>query len=495
MKTIGKWTLKCVCAIMPFIILGHCINRDMFALVDPSYIWNREKTNTTQEKKYRVVVIGDSMANASYVPEVLSSDTINLSLGGSTPMENYYTLQDWLAHNSAPDVCYISFDDGHFLVANYFWTAMWAHRYSLKQDVEMLKAAAFYQEPSILVEQSLSDFISSQMYLPRTYITSIWDTSFYKTYETNSNFMRVDELHAGHYLGRDLGEYEITDPMIFDEFQVNPLFDEYYRKIIELCLENGITPRIVKLPLPDTSEYTDNYNKMFYAYYDSLQAVYPSLTVDWETKTYPKNLFTDTRHMNAHGGLQFSLDLKERHPEDFATTESDAGQNAAIDDSIREENKIEWILRWIAGRDYTVLFYDKRGDFKDVYANQIQVDSGVESSQLIKIPVEDTTNMMEEAVAADNGTDNAIPVTDTELIPARRNPDVWAVTGTGRAALPFSISSVEGGLSLQLEGQEPQAWVTSSDDMLGVAVVNHSSNTVVCMKTFVYVDGALQLLG
>ena len=75
----------------------------------PYYLWNREITNTKQDKKYDVLILGDSVANAAYIPEVLSDHVINLALGGTTPVENYYTMQDWLKYNPAPKVCYISF--------------------------------------------------------------------------------------------------------------------------------------------------------------------------------------------------------------------------------------------------------------------------------------------------------------------------------------------------------------------------------------------------
>lgn len=498
MNGVSKIVARCACFIlMPVIFLGYNIDRDMLALVDgecPYYIWNREKSNNLQDKTYRVIVLGDSGANAAYMPEALSADTINLSLGGTTPMENYYTLKDWVEHNPAPEVCYISFGDGHMKSSDCFWTrSMFSHRYSLAQEVEMLKAAYFYQEPSIIDNPTRVDYAISQMYLPKNYISSIWNGSFYNAYEANEGAMRSDELHFGRYIARTTNEYNATDEIVQDEFYASPLFDEYYRKTIELCVKNGITPRVVKLPLPDNNTFTEKYISEFNEYYNGLKREYPSLTVDWSIKTRQKDRFTDGVHMNSHGALQFSLELRERYPEDFSASEPDEGQIAALDDSIRAENKIEWILKWVGGRDYTVLFYDKRGDFRDKYEDRFQEEWETEGFNLAAVSIEEAE--AEEGPDAPDGGNDAI-AGGMEDLPEKR-PNVWMISGTGSGASAtlesVAVSMGENGLTLQLDGQEPQAWETASDDILGVAVINNYNDALVCLKAFHYVNGRLQL--
>lgn len=105
--------------------------------------------------------------------------------------------------------------------------------------------------------------------------------------------------------------------------------------------------------------------------------------------------------------------------------------------------------------------------------------------------------MAEEVAATGDGDGDVIQDMDATTVVDKRKPDVWAVSGIDKDALSavstISVSLAENGLSLQLEGKEPQAWATASDDMLGVAVVNNYNNAIVCMKTFMYVDGELQL--
>ncbi len=471
MKKIGKLVFKCFCVLLPFVVLWCYMRSHMLAFVDdetPYYIWNREITNSEREKQYRVIILGDSVANAAYVPEALSRDTLNLALGGTTPMANYYTLRDWLDHHPAPEVCYISFVDGHFYQESTFWTrTMYSHRFRLSQNLEMMEAAISYKEPSILTEHYWLEFLSYQLYLPNKYIASFMNASFNQRYKTNSVAMQAIELHGGRYIGRTTAEYTGKELEAWEEFRVNPLFDEYYRKIITLCLENGITPRIVKLPLPEGTKFSDHYKKTFEEYFEELRNAYPSLTVDW-FPAYPKDLYFDTRHMNSHGALQFSMELKEHYPEDFRTTELDAEQLAAIDDSVKAENKIEWILKWISGKDYTVLFYDQRGNFQSMYEDRLQEDWAVEALPLYSVPV-DRTEKAPEA------------------------PHIWGISGTGEHTLPAKVLWTEEGLKVQLDDQEPRPWAPASGDVLGLIVINNYNQSIVCMKSFRYVDEAFTL--
>ena len=112
MKQIVKLIIKCGCVMLPLLVVCMYIRSHPLAFMDneaPHYLWNKIKTNTAGGQTYDVLILGDSAANAAYMPEALSGTTLNLALGGTTPVENYYTLQDWLAHNPAPKACYISF--------------------------------------------------------------------------------------------------------------------------------------------------------------------------------------------------------------------------------------------------------------------------------------------------------------------------------------------------------------------------------------------------
>lgn len=320
MRNVFKLSTKGIGVILPVIFVYIYTWMNPLGYMDeeaPYYMWNKEQANTRQEKDYRVIILGDSTANASYAPEILSDDTINLSLGGTTPVENYYILDDWLAHNNAPDVCYISFMDHHLYEEDCFWRRIvYSHRFRIGQIVEILKAAKEYNEDSIICENYKTDFISYELRLPNKYITSLMNAGFNQRYAENIEAWKQNDLHRGRYIGRTIQEGDIPDGIVYDEFCVSPLFDDYLKKLINLCEDKDIQVRIVKIPLPGKEKYTQEYTEGFHSYYKAIKKSFPGITVDWFS-AYEEDKFVDSSHMNSHGALKFSKELKMLYSEDF----------------------------------------------------------------------------------------------------------------------------------------------------------------------------------
>lgn len=370
MSKIFKLIVKGICVMLPMIIICIYIWRNPLGFMDHDaifYIWSREKTNTLQDKQYETIILGDSTANAAYVPEILSDTTINLALSGSTPVENYYVLKEWLDNNQVPSACYISFYDMHFQREDCFWEwIMYSHRFSAKQNLEIIKSTVDYGEPSIITKNYITDFISYELCLPNKYITSLMNASFNQRYEDNVAAMKSNDLHGGRYTTRGTLEYNSVDTIEYSEFYVNPLFDDYYRKLISLCIENDIQVHIIKLPLPDNIVFTDRYTADFNKYYENLKESFPELTIDW-IPLYDKSNFMDENHLNSHGALQFSCELKKLYPDDFAGDDLSLEQVAGINDSIIDENKVEQIMKWIEEKDYSIILNYSSANILDLH--------------------------------------------------------------------------------------------------------------------------------
>lgn len=462
MRQAARLFFKSVCVILPVIVICLYIRKNPLAYMDnetPYYLWNRDKVNTTQEQYYRVIILGDSTANAAYIPEILSNDTINLALGGTTPIENYYTLCDWLQNNDPPDICYISFTDFYLQEENCFWTrTIYSHKFRTEQNIEILKAAYKYNESSILTEHCLLDLISYELYLPDKYITSFLNAGFNQRYQDNILAQQLNELHGGRYMARGVWEYMPSDIIQHENFYVTPLFEEYYRKIIRLCQEKQIEVRIIKLPLPESTFFTDNYEKELYAYYSTLKNDFPDITFEW-IPSYDEKYFADSLHANSHGALRFSTELKKSHPEDFDDTVT-SKQIAAINDSIKAENKVEQILKWICGKDYTVILNDESGMLESVYQESIQNEFGETLPML---------NLIHCAAPADFG-------------------EIYFVSGINNTKQLFTVYQKEESLVIQMPDTTITEWKSSPSGALDVLVIDNYNHEIVTMKSFKYID-------
>lgn len=462
MKKIFGLAVKGICVMMPMILIwGYTWINPLGFMTDgtPFDLWNKEKTNTKQEKYYEAVFLGDSTANAAYVPEILSDASINLSLGAITPMEAYYILQDWLDHNDAPKVCYISFLDYHMKDTLAFWSrTMYTHRFRLDQNLEMMKAILEYGEgTAIETENYVTDFIAYELRLPNKYITSLMNASFNQRYEENVEARRLSALHGGRYIARGTEEYKTSKTIKFNEFEVHPLFDRYYRRLIETCMENDIQVRLVKLPLPDNQKFTESYKEEFQAYYEELKEDYPDITVDW-IPTYKMEYFADRNHVNSHGALQFSKEMKARYPDDF-TEELSSTQIEALNDSIADENKVEQIIEWASGKDYTILFQDASGEFASLYGELLKKDS--------------------------------YSVKELEL----KQADVYCASGINDGnEKKIEVQEKKGKILVKLKDQDVEKWKKGNDDILKIMVIDNYNNQIVCKKSFRYAKETFNMI-
>lgn len=454
MKKILGLAMKGICVMLPMIVIwAYTWMNPLGFMTDgtPFDLWNKEKTNTKQEKYYEAVFLGDSTANAAYVPEVLSDASINLSLGSITPMEAYYILQDWMEHNEAPKTCYISFLDYHMKDTGTFWIrTMYTHRFRMDQNLEMLKEILKYGEgTSIETDHYVTDFIAYELRLPNKYITSLMNAGFNQRYEENVKARALSALHGGRYIARGTQEYETSKVIKFKNFEVHPLFDRYYRRLIELCMEHDIQVRLVKLPLPENEKFTENYKEEFGNYYDRLKEDYPDITVDW-IPTYKQEYFADRNHVNSHGALRFSREMKARYPEDF-TAELTPSQIEALNDSIADENQPEQIIQWASGKDYTLLFQDTSGKFASVYGELLKSNSYTAK----EIRLEKANVYC--AAAADSGGEREI------LVQEEKDK-----------------------ILIKQNDQDVRTWEKGSDGLLKVMVIDNYNNKIVCEKSFEY---------
>lgn len=462
MKKIFGLAIKGICVMLPMILIWiYTWMNPLGFMTDgtPFDLWNKEKTNTKQEKYYEAVFLGDSTANAAYVPEILSDASINLSLGSITPMEAYYILQDWLEHNEAPKVCYISFLDYHMKDTAAFWSrTMYTHRFRLDQNLEMLKAILDKGEgTSIETENYVTDFIAYELRLPNKYITSLMNAGFNQRYEENVEARRLSALHGGRYIARGTEEYKTSKTIKFNKFKVHPLFDDYYRRLIEMCMENNVQVRLVKLPLPDNEKFTENYEEEFQAYYEQLKEDYPDITVDW-IPTYEQDYFADRNHVNSHGALQFSQEIKARYPDDF-TAELSSTQIEALNDSIADENQVEQIIKWASGKDYTILFQDLSGEFTSLYEELLKSNS-----------YSTKKNKLDQT-------------------------DVYCAFGVNDGdEKEISVQEEKDNILVKQKGQDVRKWKKGTEDLLKVMVIDNYNDQVVCEKSFEYVKKAFNMI-
>ena len=282
------------------------------------YLWNRDITQAPQDRYYETVILGDSSANAAYLPEYLSEGTINLALGGTTVIENYYVLSNWLETHEAPKTVYVSFMDYHMLYDNMFYErTVYSHLLRPEQEREILNEAIVCGEENIAVPDARTRLFCYDRCLPNYYLPALLNSGFNGRLESNRKNYDAIALHRGAYIGLTADMYHDTDPNVYDSYAVSELFDRYYRRLLALCADHSIRLRIVSLPKTGNSVLTEEYRNSRDDYYRELVSQYDNAFYDARTDTLPTRCFHDWEHVNLYGAAEWSRRIKQRYPEDF----------------------------------------------------------------------------------------------------------------------------------------------------------------------------------
>ncbi|MBQ9539264.1 MAG: hypothetical protein IJU95_08325 [Treponema sp.] len=287
----------------------------------------RNFADSSHNPSYDVVFLGDSLSNCAFLPDFLSGACVNLSLGGSNPILEYYILSRYLSNNSAPRICYISFADQSLGTCNSFLSTSTARLLTFSEAREiMAEGERLGQNFTATPPYSVWEFYCLS---PRVYQLSLLRGIVTNRKESNRTRLRHADIHSGAYMQPvtlPFGEGVSTK----DSFYVSPVNDSYIRKTIGQCVSNGIPVKIVKLPSHPSVSHTEKYRMEFRDYYENLKADYPGIEVDWFEYGLTEDCFVDNiGHMNLKGGSTFTRMLARYYPEDFAERVPQQGNMSA----------------------------------------------------------------------------------------------------------------------------------------------------------------------
>ncbi len=454
MKNVLKLLFKCVLVLMPF--WGICI----FAAASPlSYLssnsvspyWNRVFTQKTQDKYYDVVIIGDSMAATSIMPEVLSDTTINLALSGSSPLEGYYSLEDYLGNNAAPTDVFMSYMDYHLEHSDFTFDACnQVHKFSIEEYKDIystIEQTGVVDFEDIDMDKYWSNAILSYIYFPSKYIASITNT-IEEGGRLDKNTRRYEAI-TRHY-GRSC---IMTNNVYYNEgvkwhsFNVSPLQTNYLNRIIKLCEKNNIRLHILKLPLDIHSVYTEEYTEKITSYYEELLTGHDNVEFKWYPADYANEWFWDLYHMNQHGSFRFSMQLKSEYPEIFGDYSATADQMLALNDDLEIENEVAELFEWIDQKNYTVVLHNGIVDKEEF-----------------------------------DGVYNATMKCNNQQLTASNDESIFFVSADGSDVTDITINRQTDGIHVRANGEE-YLWQSACDGKLGILIIDNSNNILVLERS------------
>lgn len=320
MKTI-KFILKCILAAVPAIALISFTLAFPMCYMDgeyPKWMYERKVVSGREYegRSFNTVILGDSGAMSSIMPELMDDDAINLAVGGATSIEMYYFFEEYLKCHEAPKNAIIMFAPFHYWHIDNYKTRTVYFKAILPENLpELYDNAKACDAASVLYDGYITDQISARAGLPNKYLPAINAARFIKRYDDNAAAYK-DLLTSFGYGGfGTLSEcYDESYETSYEDMVIDgdaKLVTLYLQKLLRLCGDNGIHVRLIQ-PAVNTATF-EGLNEHYYGAYRNYikQASTVCSDIEYETdlRVYDGKYFSDTSHLNREGAEKFTREI------------------------------------------------------------------------------------------------------------------------------------------------------------------------------------------
>lgn len=316
---------SCVKLFLKFIILGIPLYAFMlYTLLYPmNYMpieysmWREEKDYVESSANAKTLIIGDSRAKSGIQPLLLEDEnTYNMAIGGSTPIEMYYALEEYLSHNEAPERAIIIFAQYHLCDIDNWGQTQTYNYLSGDELLEVYLTALKNNETKLLGDHFFTDTLSYKLRFPNKYLSSIYNARFNGRYTENKN--KYDSVRADRgytVFGEDEGNDGVSYETHHPEFDSSKTVLLYYDKLLNLCKDNGISVIIEQAPLNETStaQVSEDFLSGYEQFLQEIEQKYPEFTVVHEIPEYENMYFGDNNHLNKRGSAVFTQYIRDKY--------------------------------------------------------------------------------------------------------------------------------------------------------------------------------------
>ena len=216
--------------------------------------WQQQKDYThTQGDLAQIIFLGDSAFKAAVIPELISDDAYNLSLGGAGPIEMYYSLKNYLQNHPKPKKVFISFGPMHFIyLQRYRDRALYFH--FLSPDETIKSQSKIFELDKFSFSDKLSMWTEDFRFItkfPTEYFQTIKRSQLERGEINEKIYQRVASERGHMYFGLDSHwtEHFVPHEQLLVDFKLLNSLDFYMRRLLNLCLENDIPVQFVQTPV------------------------------------------------------------------------------------------------------------------------------------------------------------------------------------------------------------------------------------------------------
>ena len=324
-REMSKIVIKLVLLAIPFFVILplYCFFCKENYLDGEYAMYHQQRDYLLKNKdNNEVLILGDSRTKADFDPIILGDGVYNISLGGATPVEGYYSLKEYLSNHEAPKTLILAYAPMHYMDVDTFWSrTIYFHNITAQDALEVFKTAKQYQKTEkVFIKQYPIEYMMHYFYFPNKYAVAIKRSAFSSRKEENNKKYRQMEMTLGHtFYGVQDGSTDFCGEAKVEDFQSSDLIDHYLDQIFVLAKEYHISVIMEQTPINESSHaiITKDFKKNYRTYLANLQVKYPEVNVYPDFYWYENRFFGDADHLNQNGCKEYSEYIKNKYPDIF----------------------------------------------------------------------------------------------------------------------------------------------------------------------------------
>jgi len=265
---------------------------------------------------YNLIILGDSRSKAGLKPDHIDDEffkSVNLSVGGGTPIEGFYILKNYISKNIIPKYLVISFSPNHLSHIDSFWDRTVKFNFlSYKNLNEVVDFSRKNEGCDGLI--GCEKKIYKYFLYPQKYFKEVYFGLSKRNWLINQETFDYAVSTRGHAI---FGTSKFSDGKNVESninYKFEPTFtiNHYFIETIKLAKENNMQIFYYTMPFNKSSfQKTSNLNKLLYDNY--LSSICLKYQIKCLNKLYflPNTAFGDPHHLY-NGTKQVSFDLRNR---------------------------------------------------------------------------------------------------------------------------------------------------------------------------------------
>ncbi len=277
----------------------------------------------------RVLIMGDSVAQSSYIPKDLSNDVYNLSLGGETPVDGYFRLAEYLENHEAPEYLFCSYNPSEFSTPRFIWKGIISSTgIPLDMAMKIMEDAKNYEDSELNRDHSKLQALACHYGVYPDSVVANIKALFYNIFQGSCYERYVEQRdwvieHRGqwpYYTKGGKNDDVRKLPMLKDgSFYAADMMETYMKRIISLCEEKGIAFIYETVPFNESSyNHVDPiYKESYAAFWRNISKEYPNATLNGDICFYSDIYFSDNCHLNLDGADKFTKHIREKYSDIF----------------------------------------------------------------------------------------------------------------------------------------------------------------------------------